>query len=63
MKDGRLSKRDMTTLDNAWRILSRWTEWQEEHTSDVSALMDDYEYDMAMSAVTGLCEFITNYED
>lgn len=56
-KDGKLSKRDMDTLNKAWEILSRWTEIEEEQNNS-----DDYVYDVAMNAVCGLCEFIGNYE-
>ena len=56
-KDGKLSKRDMDTLNRAWAILSRWTETEEE-----SGNSDEYLYDVAMNAVCGLCEFIGNYE-
>ena len=56
-KDGKLSKREMETLNRAWEILSRWTEAAEDDDS-----MDEWLYDMAMNAVVGLCEFINSYE-
>lgn len=56
-KSGKLSKRDMETLNRAWEILSRWTETEEEQDNS-----DEYVYDVAMNAVCGLCEFIQNYE-
>ena len=55
---GKLSKRDMATLDKAWEILSRWSEKAEENNET-----DTYLYDMAMSAVAGLCEFINEYKE
>ena len=57
MKNGKLSKREMETLNRAWDILSRWTDYDEEHGTQ-----DEYVYDVAMNAVAGLCEFINNYE-
>jgi len=56
-KNGKLSKRDMDTLNKAWAILSKWTEKAED-----SDEVDGYLYDVAMNAVCGLCEFVTNYE-
>lgn len=56
-KDGKLNKREMETLNKAWAILSKWTETMEEQDADTT-----YEYDSAMNAVCGLCEFINNYE-
>lgn len=56
-KDGKLSKREMETLDKAWTILSRWTEKAEDNDE-----VDEYLYDVAMNAMCGLCEFINNYE-
>lgn len=57
MRNGKLNKREMATLNKAWEILSRWTEGEEEAGRD-----DTYEYDNAMAAVTGLCELITSVE-
>lgn len=56
-KAGKLSSRDMETLNKALEILSRWTEVQEERGND-----EDYVYESAMNAVVGLCEFVNNYE-
>ena len=56
-RTGKLSKRDMDTLNKAWGILSRWTEIAEDRPE-----IDEYLYDTAMNAVCGLCEFIENYE-
>lgn len=62
-KDGKLSKRDMDTLNRAWEILSRWTERAEEDADRLGYEADtDYAYSSAMNAVCGLCEFIGNYE-
>ena len=60
--NGKLSKRDMATLDKAWEILSRWSEWAEDEGMENNDVCG-YLYDMAMSAVCGLCEFISNYEE
>ena len=57
-KDGKLSKRDMSTLNKAWEILSDWTQVMED---DDDSVLDDYVYSSAMNAVCGLCEFIQNY--
>lgn len=58
MKNGKLSKREMATIESAWRILSRWTEWQEEHSENPEELFEKYDYDVAMSAVASLCDFV-----
>ncbi len=60
-RTGKLSKRDMDTLNKAWDILSRWTEWAEDNGMD-DVQVSGYQYDVAMNAVCGLCEFIENYE-
>lgn len=60
-KNGKLSKHDMEVLDKAWGILSRWTEWAEKDGID-DGRVSGYQYDVAMDAVCGLCEFIENYE-
>lgn len=52
MRNGKLSKRESDTLLKAWEIVSRWSEWAEE-----SGLEETYEYEVAMNAVVGLCEF------
>lgn len=60
---GKLNKREMDTLNKAWTILSRWTEWAEEDADRLGYEADtDYAYSSAMNAVCGLCEFINNYE-
>lgn len=56
-KTGKLSKRDMATLNKAWEILSHWSEKAEDNDE-----VDEYLYDVAMNAVCGLCEFVTNYK-
>lgn len=56
-KNGKLSKREMDTLNKAWEILSRWTEVAEDDEAT-----DEWLYDMAMNAVAGLCEFVNSYE-
>ena len=56
-KTGKLNKRELETLDKAWEILSRWSEKAED-----SDEVDAYLYDVSMSAVASLCEFINNYE-
>ena len=62
-KDGKLSKRDMATLNRAWEILSRWTEWAENDAEGNGYEADtDYLYNNAMYAVAGLCEFVNGYE-
>lgn len=53
MRNGKLSKREMATLDKALEILSDWTEHEESAGNDGT-----YEYDNAMAAVVGLCEFV-----
>lgn len=57
-KTGKLSKREMETLNRAYEILSSWSDKAEDNGN-----VDEYLYDMAMSAVCGLCEFIRNYEE
>lgn len=61
MRNGKLSKTEMNTLNKAWDILSRWTEWAESDDTDNSEA-SMWQYDMAMNAVAGLCEFIKGYE-
>lgn len=62
-KDGNLNKREMQTLNKAWEILSKWSEWAEEDADAHGYEADtDYCYSNAMAAVVGLCEFINNYE-
>lgn len=62
-KDGKLSKRDMEALNKAWGILSKWTEAAEERTDpNLMTGNEDYLYTHACYAITGLCEFINNYE-
>lgn len=53
-RTGKLSKREMETLDKAWSIVSRWMYWADEKGIDD----DDYQYESAGNAVCGLCEFI-----
>jgi hypothetical protein len=61
---GKLSKRDMATLNRAWAILSDWTQIVEDKAvaEDNEELYEDYTYTSAMNAVCGLCEFIGSYE-
>lgn len=54
MRNGKLSKREMATLDRALEILSSWAEHQEETGNDGT-----YEYDNATAAVVGLGEFLS----
>ena len=62
-KTGKLSNREIETLNRAWEILSRWAEWQEEEAERHGYEPDtDYNYSSAMNAVCGLCEFVNNYE-
>ena len=62
-KNGKLSKYELATLNKAWGILSRWTEWADEDADNHGYEADaDYTYSSAMNAVAGLCEFINNYE-
>lgn len=60
-KDGKLSKRDMDTLNRAWGIISRWLDWADENDVDP----EDYQYESVGNAVCSLCEFIgmENRED
>lgn len=60
-RTGKLSKRDMETLNKAWGIVSRWLDWADENDVDP----EDYQYESAGNAVCGLCEFIgmENRED
>lgn len=60
-KNGKLSKRDMETLNRAWEILSDWTQLIEDKMEQ-GENTDEYTYGSAMNAVVGLCEFIGNYE-
>lgn len=53
-RTGKLSKRDMETLNKAWSIVSRWLDWADENDVDP----EDYMYESAGNAVCGLCEFI-----
>ena len=63
MKNGKLSQREMATINKAWEILSAWTEWAEEDADKHGYEADtDYLYNHAMYAVAGLCEFVSNYE-
>lgn len=61
-KTGKLSKRDMATLNKAWNILSDYTQARDDN-EDYNELCEDHLYINAMSAVCGLCEFIGNYEE
>lgn len=62
-KDGKLSKREMDTLNKAWGILSKWADKAEEKTDPyLMTGNEDYLYTHACYAITGLCEFINNYE-
>lgn len=62
-KNGKLSKTEMATLNKAWAILSRWTEWAEADADKHGYETDtDFAYNNAMNAVCGLCEFISEYE-
>lgn len=62
-KNGKLSKTEMATINRAWGILSRWTEWVEADADKHGYEADtDYAYSCAMNAVCGLCEFIGEYE-
>lgn len=60
-KTGKLSKREMETLNRAWEILSRWSDVNEDK-ADSEEWEESYIYDSAMNAVCGLCEFINNYK-
>lgn len=63
-KTGKLSKREMETLNKAWEILSRWSKTAEEKTDpDLMTGNEDYLYTHACYVITGLCEFINNYEE
>lgn len=64
-KTGKLSKRDMATLNKAWEILSDWSQLFEDKAieEEHEELLEGYEYTSAMNAVCGLCEFITNYKE
>lgn len=53
-RTGKLSKRELETLNKAWGIVSRWMDWADEHDVDT----EDYQYESAGNAVCGLCEFI-----
>lgn len=59
-KNGRLSNRDMATIEKAYEILSDWTQIIEDKEGDEA--WDDYVWNSAMNAVAGLCEFVNNYE-
>lgn len=64
MKNGQLSKREMQTIESAWEILSKWTEWVEKDAEKHGYEPDtDYCYSVAMNAVCGLCEFTESYTD
>ena len=56
-KTGKLSKKELETLNKAWEIMSKWSEVAEDNPA-----IDEYVYEVAMNAVCGLCEFINNYE-
>lgn len=58
-KTGRLSARDMQTIERALEILSDWSEVMEEK----GCTLDDYLYDVASSAVTSLAEFVGEYDN
>lgn len=53
MRNGQLNKTELATLDKAWGILSELTEWMEENGEE-----ETYEYESAMNAVVGLCEYL-----
>lgn len=60
MKNGNLSKSELATLEKAYSIMSKWTEWAEEDADFHGYEPDcDYAYTHAMYAVTGLCEFLS----
>ena len=62
-KTGKLSKRELETLNRAWEILSRWADKAEEKTDpELMTGNDDYLYTHACYAITGLCEFVNNYK-
>lgn len=61
MKDVNLSKREIETLNRAWEIMSRWSEWAEKQGMD-DVKVSGWQYDNAMYAVCGLREFIDSYE-
>jgi len=63
-KDGKLSKRDMATLERAWTLLSDWTQLVEDRANAKGEDPDcDPLFVSAMEAVVGLCEFVNCYED
>ena len=63
MKNGKLNKREMATLNKAWEILSDLTEWFGQefdmHGFDVATVND---YLMAERAAAGLGDFIDGQE-
>ena len=62
-KTGKLSKRELETLNKAWEILSRWSEVKERKAERNGYEVDtDCLYNDAMNAVAGLCEFVNNYK-
>lgn len=61
-RTGKLSKREVETLNRAWSIVSDWIGWQEENGFDCDADGNDFDdqhaYDSAGNACVGLCDFI-----
>lgn len=63
MKDGKLNKREMATLNKAWEILSDLTEWMEQE-ADMYGLdaATESDYLSAERAAAGLGDFIDGQE-
>ena len=63
-RTGKLSKREMATLNKALEILSNYTEWAEGDAENRGYEPEvDYGYVNACDAVAGLGEFIYECED
>lgn len=61
MRNGKLSKWELTTLDNACNILSDWVEFVDNDDLDY-AEASGWQYDTARSIVDRLRDFVDSYE-
>lgn len=63
-KTGKLNKREMAVLSRAWEILSDWTQLVEDTALEKGEDPDENPlFGSGMTAVVGLCEFVSCYED
>lgn len=64
-RTGRLSQRELQTVDRAWEILSDWATMmdkrEEAKGGDALDLFENPLYNDACNAIAGLCEFLASY--